>query len=143
MKYVIVTLCFTFWLTGSAPRQNPRVIALRQSDCPVVVEQHENSNDGSLKSADLKNRSEKTVDSIRVNWILESPSNAQITDIPGKVVELKPSLTAGGRVTVTSSAMGVPSSSSNAHSVKFYVASGYFSDGKRFTCSAGGSNPKD
>jgi hypothetical protein len=136
MKYVTVTFLLALSLKASVPRQNPKVIALRQPDCPVVVEQHENSNDGSLKSADLKNRSEKTVDSIRVGWIFQSSSSAEPTDIPGKVVELRPGLTAGGRITLASGEMGIPSFPPNTNRVEFYVASGYFSDGKRFTCSA-------
>jgi hypothetical protein len=142
MKYVAVTLLLLS-VALLALGQNPKVTAIRQYDCPIEVEQQENALDGPLKSADLKNRGDKTIDSIRIGWILESSTAHQATDVPGKIVELHPGLTAGSRVTVASGSMGMPSFPPNTNRVQFYVASGYFSDGKRFTCSAARPKSKD
>ena len=119
----------------SAAAQSVRVTAIPQLDCPVVVEQQENARDGSLMRADFKNFSTKTVDAIRVGWIADSgegskPSGAAL----GMSTRLRPGLTPKGRVTVPATDLGLAPGTTGR--LKFYVASGHFSDGSGFVCSA-------
>ncbi len=119
----------------SAPAQSVRVTGIPQADCPVVVEQQENARDGSLTNADFKNFSEKTVDSIRIGWIAGSGESAKPSDAAlGVSTKLSPGLSAKGRVTVPAAELGLAPGTTGR--LKFYVASGHFSDGSGFVCSA-------
>jgi hypothetical protein len=119
----------------SAAAQSVRVTGIPQADCPVVIEEHENGPDGSLKKADFKNFSKKTVDSIRIGWIVGSDEPPKPEDAAlGISKELRPGLTPGGRVTVPAAELGLAPGTTGR--LKFYVASGHFSDGSGFVCSA-------
>jgi hypothetical protein len=119
----------------SASAQSIRVMGIPQADCPVVVEQQENSRDGSLTNADFKNFSEKTVDSIRIGWIVGSGEPAKPGDAAlGISKELRPGPAPRGRVIVAAAELGLAHGTTGR--LKFYVASGRFSDGSAFVCSA-------
>jgi hypothetical protein len=119
----------------SASAQSVRVTGIPQADCPVVVEQQENARDGSLMNADFKNFSGKTVDSIRIGWIVGAGEPAKPGDAAlGISKELRPGLAPKGRVTVPAAELGLAPGTTGR--LKFYVASGHFSDGSAFVCSA-------
>jgi len=118
-----------------AAAQSVRVTAIPQLDCPVVVEQQKNASDGSLTTADFKNFSVKTVDSIRVGWIADSGDRSKPGEaVLGMSTRLWPGLTPKGRVTVPAEELGLAHGTTGR--LKFYVASGHFSDGTGFVCSA-------
>jgi hypothetical protein len=117
----------------SASAQSIRVTGIPQIDCPVVVEQQENARDGSLTTADFKNFSEKTVDSIRIGWIADSGEPSKEAAL-GMSTRLRPGLTSKGRVTVAAKELGLAPGTTGR--LKFFVASGHFSDGSSFVCSA-------
>jgi hypothetical protein len=132
---VLPVLSFLPFTVPSATAQSVRVTGIPQADCPVVVEQQENARDGSLTNADFKNFSEKTVDSIRIGWIVGSGESAKPEDAAlGVSKELRPGLAPKGRVTVTATELGLAPGTTGQ--LKFYVASGRFSDGAAFVCSA-------
>jgi hypothetical protein len=118
----------------SAVAQSTRVTGIPQVDCPVVVEQQENLSDGSLKAADFKNFSSKTVDSIRIGWIASAERSGTSEPVLAMSTNLHPNLNPGGRVVLAPEQMGIHPSTTGR--LKFYVASGHFSDGSRFVCSA-------
>ena len=119
----------------SASAQSMRVTGIPQVDCPVVVEQQENSRDGSLTTADFKNFSQKTVDSIQIGWIVGSGASSKPSEaVLGISTKLRPGLTPRGRVTVPAIELGLAPGTTGR--LKFYVASGHFIDGSRFVCSA-------
>jgi hypothetical protein len=118
-----------------AAAQSVRVTGIPQLDCPVVIEQQENGTDGSLKTADFKNFSKKTVDSIRIGWIADSGERAKPSEaVLGTSTKLGPGLTPKGQVTVPAEELGLARATTGR--LRFYVASGYFSDGTGFVCSA-------
>ncbi|HUE44212.1 MAG TPA: hypothetical protein VMP12_11625 [Candidatus Sulfotelmatobacter sp.] len=119
----------------SVSAQSVRVTGIPQLDCPVVVEQQENGRDGSLTTADFKNFSEKTVDSIRIGWIVGADESAKPSEAAlGMSTKLRPGLTPRGRVTVSAAELGLAPGTRGR--LKFYVASGHFTDGSTFVCSA-------
>jgi hypothetical protein len=66
MKYLASLVVLSVVLTiPSASAQSLKVTGNPQVDCPVIVEQQEYARDGALKTADFKNFSGKTVDSIK------------------------------------------------------------------------------
>lgn len=140
MKYlsflaVLAVPCLIFSLVPAAWAQSVGVTAIPQLDCPVVIEQQENGSDGSLTTADFKNFSRKTVDSIRVGWIADAGDHSTPSEaVLGMSTKLWPGLTPKGRVTVPAEELGL-ARGTTGH-LKFYVASGHFSDGTGFVCSA-------
>jgi hypothetical protein len=132
---VLTVLSIIPSVVPSLSAQSGRVTGIPQADCPVVIEEHENEPDGSLKNADFKNFSKKTVESIRVGWIVGSDEPARPEDAAlGTSTKLRPGLTPGGRVTVPAAELGLAPGTTGR--LKFYVASGHFSDGSAFVCSA-------
>ncbi len=140
MKYLSLVVLFLVLsiipsVIPSASAQSVRVTAIPQLDCPVVVEQQENARDGSLTTADFKNFSAKTVDSIRVGWIVDSGERSKPSEaVLGMSTKLWPGLNPKGRVTVPAAELGLARGTTGR--LKFYVASGHFSDGTGFVCSA-------
>jgi len=137
MKYLSLLAVFSplLLLVPSAPAQSVGVKAIPQLDCPVVVEQQENARDGSLTTADFKNFSTKTVDSIRIGWIEDSGESSKPSEAAlGRSMKLGSGLISKGRITVPAAEFGLPRGAMGR--LKFYVASGFFSDGTRFVCSA-------
>jgi hypothetical protein len=131
---ILAVLSITSSLVPSAA-QSVRITAIPQLDCPVVIEQQENARDGSLTSADFKNFSKQTVDSIRLGWIVDSGQRSKPNETAlGMSTKLWPGLTPGGRATVPAEELGLAPGTTGR--LKFYVASGHFSDGSRFVCSA-------
>jgi hypothetical protein len=131
----MTVLSLLFSLAPTAAAQSVRVTGIPQWDCPVVIEQQENARDGSLTTADFKNFSTKTVDSIRIGWIADSGDGAKSRDaVLGMSAKLGPGLTPKGRITLQATELGLARGTTGR--LKFYVASGYFSDGKGFVCSA-------
>jgi len=119
----------------SASAQSVRVTGIPQADCPVVVEQQENARDGSLTKADFRNFSKKTVDSIRIGWIVGSGESAKPGDAAlGMSTTLRGGLNPGRRLTIPAGELGLAPGTTGR--LKFYVASGRFSDGAEFVCSA-------
>jgi hypothetical protein len=132
---VLPVLSVLPFIGSPASAQSVRVTGIPQADCPVVVEQQENARDGSLTNADFKNFSAKTVDSIRIGWIVGSGESAKPGDAAlGVSKELRPGLAPKGRVTVAAAELGLAPGTTGR--LKFYVASGRFSDGAAFVCSA-------
>ena len=135
MKYLALLIVISVLFIPSASAQSMRVAGIPQVDCPVVVEQQENARDGSLKTADFKNFSGKTVDSIRLGWVVNSPESSRPSEaVLGMSTTLHPVLNPRGEVTLGPKEMGIHSATTGR--LKFYVASGHFSDGSRFVCSA-------
>ena len=132
---VILALLSLFSLVPAASAQSVRVTAIPQMDCPVVIEQQQNARDGSLTTADFKNFSAKTVDSIRIGWIVDSGDDSKPRDaVLGMSTKLGPGLTPRETITLQATELGLARGTTGR--LKFYVASGYFSDGKGFVCSA-------
>ena len=136
MRYLALQLVLpALFVIPSASAQSVRVTGIPQVDCPVVVEQQENGRDGSLTTADFKNFSEKTVDSIRIGWIVDSGESSKPSEAAlGMSTKLSPGLSPRGRVTVPAAELGLAPGTTGR--LKFYVASGHFSDGSGFVCSA-------
>jgi hypothetical protein len=136
MRYLALQLVLpALFVIPSASAQSVRVTGIPQVDCPVVVEQQENGSDGSLTTADFKNFSEKTVDSIRIGWIVDSGESSKPSEAAlGMSTKLSPGLSPRGRVTVPAAELGLAPGTTGR--LKFYVASGHFSDGSGFVCSA-------
>ena len=136
MKYLSLAVLFIIpWIGPAAAAQSVRVTGIPQLDCPVVIEQQENARDGSLTTADFKNFSTKTVDSIRIGWIADSGDGSKSRDaVLGTSTKLGSGLTPRGRITLQATELGLARGTTGR--LKFYVASGYFSDGKGFVCSA-------
>ncbi len=137
MKYLslLVVISILPLLVPSASAQSVRVKGIAQLDCPVVVEQQENARDGSLTTADFKNFSTKTVDSIRIGWIVDSGDGTKPSDAAlGTSTKLGPGLIPKGRITVPAAELGLARGTTGR--LKFYVASGNFSDGTGFVCNA-------
>jgi len=135
MKYLasLIVLAVVF-IIPSASAQSLKVTGIPQIDCPVIVEQQENARDGSLKTADFKNFSGKTVDSIRLGWIVNSTASSRPSEpVLGMNTTLHPGLIPRGQVTLGPQEMGIHPATTGR--LKFYVASGHFSDGSRFVCS--------
>jgi hypothetical protein len=135
LLFAVPVLSIFSSVVPSASAQSVRVTAIPQADCPVVIEEHENGSDGSLKNADFKNLSEKTVDSIRIGWIVDSGESAKPRDVAlGMSTKLIPELAPKGRVTVPATELGLAPGATGR--LKFYVASGRFNNGSTFACSA-------
>ena len=132
---LLAVLFLTSSIVPAASAQSVRVTAIPQLDCPVVIEQQKNASDGSLTTADFKNFSKKTVDSIRVGWIADSGDRSKPGEaVLGMSTRLWPGLTPKGSMTVPAEELGLARGTTGR--LKFYVASGHFSDGTGFVCSA-------